>query len=478
MERNRDGYVSPLSTRYASREMQYLFSDNNKFRTWRRLWIALAEAERELGLHITEEQIDELKAHAEDVNYDVAEARERVVRHDVMSHVYAYGQQCPQAEGIIHLGATSCYVGDNTDLIILRDASRLVLKKAAQVLRNLADFARRYKDLPCLGYTHLQPAQLTSVGKRATLWMNELMMDMENLEYQVATLRFRGAKGTTGTQASFMELFEGDEEKVRTLDRMVAERMGFARSVAVCGQTYSRKTDAYFLAALSGFAQSACKFATDLRILQSFEEMEEPFEASQIGSSAMPYKRNPMRSERICALARYVIQDAVNPAMTAATQWMERTLDDSANKRIAVSEAFLAVDAILEIYMNVTAGLVVYDRVVSRRVMEKLPFMATENIMMEAVKRGGNRQELHEALREHSHAAARRVKLEGGQNDLIDRIVADPLFPLTRGEIEEQMAPEKYVGRAPSQVTEFLDQEVAPLLARYPDEDIHGELNV
>ena len=478
MERNRDGYVSPLSTRYASREMQYLFSDNNKFRTWRRLWIALAEAERELGLHITEEQIDELKAHAEDVNYDVAEARERVVRHDVMSHVYAYGQQCPQAEGIIHLGATSCYVGDNTDLIILRDASRLVLKKAAQVLRNLADFARRYKDLPCLGYTHLQPAQLTTVGKRATLWMNELMMDMENLEYQVATLRFRGAKGTTGTQASFMELFEGDEEKVKALDRMVAERMGFARSVAVCGQTYSRKTDAYFLAALSGFAQSACKFATDLRILQSFAEMEEPFEASQIGSSAMPYKRNPMRSERICALARYVIQDAVNPAMTAATQWMERTLDDSANKRIAVSEAFLAVDAILEIYMNVTAGLVVYDRVVSRRVMEKLPFMATENIMMEAVKRGGNRQELHEALREHSHAAARRVKLEGGQNDLIDRIVADPLFPLTRGEIEEQMAPEKYVGRAPSQVTEFLDQEVAPLLARYPDEDIHGELNV
>ena len=478
MERNRDGYVSPLSTRYASREMQYLFSDNNKFRTWRRLWIALAEAERELGLHITEEQIDELKAHAEDVNYDVAEARERVVRHDVMSHVYAYGQQCPQAEGIIHLGATSCYVGDNTDLIILRDASRLVLKKAAQVLRNLADFARRYKDLPCLGYTHLQPAQLTTVGKRAALWMNELMMDMENLERQIDTLRFRGVKGTTGTQASFMELFEGDEEKVRALDRMVAERMGFARSVAVCGQTYSRKTDAYFLSALSGFAQSACKFATDLRILQSFEEMEEPFEASQIGSSAMPYKRNPMRSERICALARYVIQDAVNPAMTAATQWMERTLDDSANKRIAVSEAFLAVDAILEIYMNVTAGLVVYDRVVSRRVMEKLPFMATENIMMEAVKRGGNRQELHEALREHSHAAARRVKLEGGQNDLIDRIVADPLFPLTRGEIEEQMAPEKYVGRAPSQVTEFLDQEVAPLLARYPDEDIHGELNV
>ena len=478
MEQNRDGYVSPLSTRYASREMQYLFSDNNKFRTWRRLWIALAEAERELGLGITQEQIDELRAHAEDVNYDVAEAREKAARHDVMSHVYAYGQQCPKAEGIIHLGATSCYVGDNTDLIILRDASRLVLKKAAQVLRNLSGFARRYKDLPCLGYTHLQPAQLTTVGKRAALWMNELMMDMENLERQIDTLRFRGVKGTTGTQASFMELFEGDEEKVKALDTLVAERMGFARSVAVCGQTYSRKTDAYFLSALSGFAQSACKFATDLRILQSFEEMEEPFEASQIGSSAMPYKRNPMRSERICALARYVIQDAVNPAMTAATQWMERTLDDSANKRLAVSEAFLAVDAILEIYINVTAGLVVYDRVVSRRVMEKLPFMATENIMMEAVKRGGSRQELHEALREHSHAAARRVKLEGGQNDLIDLIVADPLFPLTREEIEAQMAPEKYVGRAPSQVAEFLDQEVAPLLARYPDEDIHAELNV
>ena len=473
-----DSYRNPLCSRYASRTMQHIFSEDFKFSTWRKLWIALAESEQELGLPITDAQIQQMRAHIDDIDYDMAAREEKRVRHDVMAHVLTYGACCPDAMPIIHLGATSCYVGDNTDLIILRDASRLVLKKAAQVLRNLADFARRYKDLPCLGYTHLQPAQLTTVGKRATLWMNELMMDMENLEHQVATLRFRGAKGTTGTQASFMELFEGDEEKVRTLDRMVAERMGFARSVAVCGQTYSRKTDAYFLAALSGFAQSACKFATDLRILQSFEEMEEPFEASQIGSSAMPYKRNPMRSERICALARYVIQDAVNPAMTAATQWMERTLDDSANKRIAVSEAFLAVDAILEIYMNVTAGLVVYDRVVSRRVMEKLPFMATENIMMEAVKRGGNRQELHEALREHSHAAARRVKLEGGQNDLIDRIVADPLFPLTRGEIEEQMAPEKYVGRAPSQVTEFLDQEVAPLLARYPDEDIHGELNV
>ena len=478
MERNRDGYTSPLSTRYASKEMQYLFSDNNKFRTWRKLWIALAKAEHRLGLNVTQEQIDQLEAHAGDINYDVAEAREKLVRHDVMSHVYAYGQQCPDAEAIIHLGATSCYVGDNTDILILRDACGLVLRKCAQVLRNLSAFAEQYKALPCLAYTHLQPAQLTTVGKRATLWMNELVMDVENLEFQVRQLRLRGAKGTTGTQASFMELFEGDEEKVKELETLVAEQMGFEKCVAVSGQTYSRKTDAYVLAALSGVAQSACKFANDLRILQSFEEMEEPFEKNQIGSSAMPYKRNPMRSERICALARYVIQDGVNPAMTAATQWFERTLDDSANKRIAVAEAFLAVDAILEIYINVTAGLVVYDRVVRRRVMEKLPFMATENIMMEAVKRGGNRQELHEALREHSHAAARKVKLEGGANDLIDRIVADPLFPLSREEIDAQMAPEKYMGRAPSQVAEFLREEVAPLLERYPDESIHAELNV
>jgi adenylosuccinate lyase len=478
MERNRDGYTSPLSTRYASKEMQYLFSDNNKFRTWRKLWIALAKAEHKLGLNVSQEQIDQMETHAGDINYDVAEAREKLVRHDVMSHVYAYGQQCPDAEAIIHLGATSCYVGDNTDILILRDACGLVLRKCAQVLRNLSAFAEQYKALPCLAYTHLQPAQLTTVGKRATLWMNELVMDVENLEFQVRQLRLRGAKGTTGTQASFMELFEGNEEKVKELEALVAEQMGFEKCVAVSGQTYSRKTDAYVLAALSGVAQSACKFANDLRILQSFEEMEEPFEKNQIGSSAMPYKRNPMRSERICALARYVIQDGVNPAMTAATQWFERTLDDSANKRIAVAEAFLAVDAILEIYINVTAGLVVYDRVVRRRVMEKLPFMATENIMMEAVKRGGNRQELHEALREHSHAAARKVKLEGGANDLIDRIVADPLFPLSREEIDAQMAPEKYVGRAPSQVAEFLREEVAPLLERYPDESIHAELNV
>ena len=478
MERNRDGYTSPLSTRYASREMQYLFSDNNKFRTWRKLWIALAKAEHQLGLPVTREQISQLEAHAEDVNYDVAEAREKLVRHDVMSHVYAYGQQCPDAEGIIHLGATSCYVGDNTDILILRDAMGLVLRKCAQVLRNLSAFAEKYKDLPCLAYTHLQPAQLTTVGKRAALWMNELVMDMENLEFQLDSLRLRGAKGTTGTQASFMELFEGDEGKVLELERLVAEQMGFDRCVAVSGQTYSRKVDAYVLGALSGVAQSACKFASDLRILQAFEEMEEPFEKNQIGSSAMPYKRNPMRSERICALARYVIQDAVNPAMTAASQWFERTLDDSANKRIAVSEAFLAVDAILEIYINVTAGLVVYDRVVRRRVMEKLPFMATENIMMEAVRRGGNRQELHEALRRHSHAAARQVKLEGGRNDLIERIAADPLFPLTREEIDAQMAPEQYVGRAPGQVTAFLRNEIDPLLERYPDEGIRAELNV
>ena len=376
MERDRNGYVSPLSTRYASKAMQYLFSDNNKFRTWRRLWIALATAERELGLDISQEQIDELTAHAEDINYDEAEAREKLVRHDVMSHVYAYGLQCPKAAGIIHLGATSCYVGDNTDILILRDAMELVLRKCAQVLRNLSAFAEKYKDLPCLAYTHLQPAQLTTVGKRATLWMNELLMDMENLEFQLSQLALRGAKGTTGTQASFMELFQGDEGKVKALEKRIAEQMGFEKSVPVSGQTYSRKIDAYVLGALSGVAQSACKFANDLRILQSFEEMEEPFEKNQIGSSAMPYKRNPMRSERICALARCVIQDAVNPGMTAATQWFERTLDDSANKRIAVAEAFLAVDAILEIYINVTGNLVVYDRVVRRRVMEKLPFMA------------------------------------------------------------------------------------------------------
>lgn len=469
MSDNRDKYISPLSTRYASAEMQYVFSENFKFRTWRKLWIALAEAEKDLGLAITDEQIAEMKAHAEDINYDVAEAREAVVRHDVMSHVYAYGVQCPTAAPIIHLGATSCYVGDNTDVIALREASRIILKKAAQVLRNLKDFALKYKDMPALAYTHLQPAQLTTVGKRATLWMNELCMDIENLEFQFSRLRLLGSKGTTGTQASFMELFEGDEAKVKALEDKIAAAMDFEGCVPVSGQTYSRKVDAYFLSVLSGFAQSAFKFANDLRILQSFEEMEEPFEKKQIGSSAMPYKRNPMRTERICALARYVIADSVNPGMTAGTQWFERTLDDSANRRISVSEAFLATDAILNVYINVTGGLVVYDRVVARRVMDKLPFMATEDIMMESVKRGGNRQELHEQLRVHSHAAAAKVKLEGGVNDLIDRIAADDAFPLTKEEILSHLDPQKYVGRAPSQVVEFMDEVVDPILERYTD---------
>ena len=471
MANNKDSYISPLSTRYASAEMQHIFSENFKFRTWRRLWIALARAEQALGLDITDEQIAEMEAHKDDIDYATAEAREREVRHDVMAHVYAFGKQCPKAEPIIHLGATSCYVGDNTDVIILREASQLVL-------RNLAAFAEQYKALPCLAYTHLQPAQLTTVGKRATLWMYELTQDIENLEFQLGRLRLLGSKGTTGTQASFMELFAGDEEKVCRLEQLIAGEMGFAACVPVSGQTYSRKVDAYFLSVLSGFAQSAYKFSNDLRLLQSFEEMEEPFEAHQIGSSAMPYKRNPMRSERISSLARYVIADSINPAMTAGTQWFERTLDDSANKRISVSEAFLAVDAILNIYINITQGLVVYDRVVTRRVMEKLPFMATENIMMESVKRGGNRQELHEALRVHSHAAARRVKLEGGANDLIDRIAADPLFPLSREEIVSQLDPALYIGRSVSQVEEFLRGVAQPILDRYSGGEIHAELRV
>ena len=476
--KEKETYISPFSTRYASQEMKYLFSEEFKFRTWRRLWISLARAEKALGLPITQEQIDELVAHAEDINFDVAEAREREVRHDVMSHVYAYGKQCPKAEPIIHLGATSCYVGDNTDVVILREASKIILRKAVQVLRNLAGFAHTYRSLPALAYTHLQPAQLTTVGKRATLWMYELTRDIEELEHQLSGLLLLGSKGTTGTQASFMELFEGDEGKVKKLEEMIADDMGFPGCVAVSGQTYSRKTDAYFLSVLSGFAQSAYKFANDLRILQSFEEMEEPFEAHQIGSSAMPYKRNPMRSERICALARYVIVDSLNPALTASVQWFERTLDDSANKRISVSEAFLAVDSILEIYMNITSGLVVYDKVITRRVMEKLPFMATENIMMHAVKRGGNRQELHEALRVHSHAAARKVKMEGGRNDLVERIAADPAFGMTEEEINAALDPSLYIGRSVSQVEEFLAEVVAPILLRYPDEHRVGAVNV
>ena len=474
----KDNYISPLSTRYASAEMQFVFSENFKFRTWRRLWISLAKAEQKLGLNISDEQIAELEKFKDDINYEVAEAREKVVRHDVMSHVYAYGKQCPKAEPIIHLGATSCYVGDNTDVIILREASEIVLRKAAQVVKNLSEFAEKYKAMPALAYTHLQPAQLTTVGKRATLWINELVMDIENLQFQIDNLKLLGSKGTTGTQASFMELFDGDEEKIKRMEQLIAEDMGFKACVPVSGQTYSRKVDAYFLSALSGFAQSAYKFANDLRILQSFEEMEEPFEKNQIGSSAMPYKRNPMRSERICALARYVIIDSLNPGFTSATQWFERTLDDSANKRLSVAEAFLAVDAILNIYMNVSSNLVVYEKVVTRRVMEKLPFMATENIMMESVKRGGDRQELHEIIRVHSHAAAAKVKLEGGQNDLIDRIAEDERIPLTKEEILSQLDPKKYIGRSVSQVEEFIREVSAPVIERYHSDELEGELKV
>ena len=478
MEDRRTKYVSPFSTRYASPEMQEIFSEQFKFRTWRRLWIALAKAEKALGLDITDEQIAELEAHRDDINYEVAEERERIVRHDVMSHVYAYGKQCPKAEPIIHLGATSCYVGDNTDVVILKKASGVILKKAAQVLKNLTDFAMEYKDMPCLAYTHLQPAQLTTVGKRATLWSYELVQDIEELEHRVEKLKLLGSKGTTGTQASFMELFEGDEEKIDRLEAMIAEDMGFDGCVAVSGQTYSRKTDAYFLSVLSGFAQSAYKFSNDLRILQSFEEMEEPFEKSQIGSSAMPYKRNPMRSERISSLARYVIADSLNPAFTAGTQWFERTLDDSANKRISVAEAFLAVDAILNIYINVTQGLVVYDRVVHRRVMEKLPFMATENIMMKSVKKGGNRQELHERLRTHSHAAAAKVNMEGGSCDLIERIANDDAFPLTIEEIRAELDPSLYTGRSASQTARFVNEVAKPVIEKYYKGDVSAELKV
>ena len=478
MSEDRTKYISPLSTRYASDDMQYVFSEEFKFRTWRKLWISLARSEQKLGLNITDEQIAELEAHATDINFDEAKAREKVVRHDVMSHVYAYGLQCPKAEPIIHLGATSCYVTDNTDVIVLREASKLVLKKAGQVIKNLSEFAEKYKALPCLAYTHLQPAQLTTVGKRATLWLNELLMDVENLEFQMSRLKLLGSKGTTGTQASFMELFENDESKVKELEALIAADLGFEACMPVSGQTYSRKLDSFFLNVLSGFAQSAYKFTQDLRILQSFEEMEEPFESTQIGSSAMPYKRNPMRSERIDALARYVIIDSLNPAMTAATQMFERTLDDSANKRISVAEAFLAVDAILNIYINISSGLVVYDKVITRRVMEKLPYMATENIMMESVKRGGDRQELHERLRVHSHAAAAGVKLEGKACDLIDRIAADPAFKLSDEELRSNLDPAKYTGRSVSQVEEFLADFVKPVLDRIYEAPVESVLNV
>lgn len=464
---NTSTYESPLSSRYASDEMLRLFSADKKFSTWRRLWVALARGEMELGLPVTAEQVAELEAHLDDINYDSAAQWEKKLRHDVMAHIHAYGEQCPKAMPIIHLGATSCYVGDNTDLILMREGLGLIRDKLVRVLAVLADFSDKYKSLPTLGFTHFQPAQLVTVGKRATLWMNELLMDLDEVEYRIDRLPLRGVKGTTGTQASFLELFEGDHEKVLELDRKIAKEMGFTSTVPVCGQTYSRKVDAAVLATLSGIAQSASKFATDLRLLCHLKEVEEPFEKNQIGSSAMPYKRNPMRSERMCALARYVMTDSLNPAFTAGTQWFERTLDDSANKRLSVAEAFLATDAILNIYMNITEGIVVYERVIARRVMEKLPFMATENILMESVKRGGDRQELHEALRVHSHAAAARVKLEGGQNDLLDRIAADPLFPLSREELEEMLDPRAFIGCCPSQVTHFLKDTVQPVVDRW-----------
>ena len=466
-----NSYVSPFSTRYASKEMQYVFSANMKFTTWRRLWLSLAKAEKVLGLDITDAQLNEMAAHLDDVDYAVAEAREKEVRHDVMAHVYTFGKACPTAAPIIHLGATSCYVGDNADIIGLREAMKIVEKKLCSVIANLSEFALKYKDMPCLAYTHLQPAQATTVGKRATLWINELLYDLDELRYRLSSLKMLGSKGTTGTQASFMELFEGDSEKVKKLEELICADFGFDGVVPVSGQTYSRKVDAAILATLSGIAQSAYKFANDLRILQSFKEMEEPFEAHQIGSSAMPYKRNPMRSERICALARYVICDSLNPAFTAATQWFERTLDDSANKRISVAEAFLAVDSILNIYMNVTNGLVVYPKMVRARLMAELPFMASENIMMDAVKRGGNRQELHERIREHAMAAGKVVKELGEPNDLLERIAGDPAFGLSMEDLDKIVVPENYTGRSAEQVKEFIENCVKPALAAY-----HGEL--
>lgn len=459
-----DSYISPFSTRYASREMQYIFSEDNKFKTWRKLWIALAKAEKAQGLDITDRQIAELEAHQADINYEDAQRRERECRHDVMSHVYAYGLQCPEAKGIIHLGATSCYVGDNTDVIIMRQGLEVVRRKLLNVMALLSRFARQYKALPCLAYTHLQPAQLTTVGKRATLWLNELYMDYQEVCYRVESLALLGSKGTTGTQASFMELFAGDEAKIRAVEKEIAQAMGFTRVVPVSGQTYSRKMDYQVVSALSGIAQSASKFSCDMRLLQNFKEMEEPFEKSQIGSSAMPYKRNPMRSERITSLSRYVMVDTLNAAFTAGTQWFERTLDDSANRRIAVAEAFLGVDAILNILMNVCDGLVVYEKVIRQRVMNELPFMATENIMMDAVKRGGDRQALHEKLRVHSQAAARRVKEEGAPNDLADRLAGDPAFGVTREQIEAILQPERFTGRSEAQVEDFLREFIDPLL--------------
>ena len=460
-----DSYQSPLCSRYASKSMQFIFSDDFKFQTWRRLWVALARAEHELGLPVTQEQVEELEAHIEDIDYEAAAERERQVRHDVMAHVYTYGLVCPKAKPIIHLGATSAYVGDNTDIIQMREGLKLVRNKVKIVLKALADFARQYRALPTLGFTHFQPAQLTTVGKRATLWAHDLLLDLDELDWRIDSLKLLGSKGTTGTQASFLELFHGDHEKVLELDRLICSEMGFSACVPVSGQTYSRKYDALVLQTLSGVAQSASKFANDLRLLQHLKEMEEPFEKSQIGSSAMPYKRNPMRSERITSLARYVMADALNPAVTAATQWFERTLDDSANKRISVPEAFLAVDAILNIYTNVASGLVVYPKVIERHIADELPFMVSENIMMDAVERGGDRQELHERIREHAMAAGREVKEFGRPNDLIDRIAADPAFGLTKEQITAHLNPADYVGRAPEQVDAFLAECLEPRIS-------------
>ena len=476
----KDTYESPLSARSASKEMKYIFSPDKKFRTWRKLWIALAESEKELGLPITQEQIDELKAHADDINYEVAQEREKIVRHDVMSHVYAYGVQCPNAKGIIHLGATSCYVGDNTDIIIMTEGLKLIRNKLITVIRNLSKFADEYKALPTLAFTHFQPAQPTTVGKRATLWLQELLMDLEDVEYQLSKAKLLGSKGTTGTQASFLELFDGDHEKCKMLDRKIAEKMGYKDCFPVSGQTYSRKLDSQFLNVLAGIAQSAAKFSNDIRLLQHLKEVEEPFEKNQIGSSAMAYKRNPMRSERIGSLSRYVMVDVLNGYFTTATQWFERTLDDSANKRLSVPEAFLAVDGILSLYANVADGLVVYPKVIEQRLRKELPFMATENIMMDAVKkRGADRQQLHEKIREHSMAASRVVKVEGGENDLLERIAADEAFGVTIEELEKILKPENYTGRAKEQTEDFLNECIKPVLEKYADvESDEPEINV
>ena len=465
-----DRYVSPLSERYASKEMQYIFSPDMKFRTWRKLWIALAETEKELGLNITQEQIDELKAHAEDINYDVAKERERQVRHDVMSHVYAYGVQCPKAKGIIHLGATSCYVGDNTDIIVMTEALKLVRKKLVNVIAELSAFADKYKEQPTLAFTHFQPAQPTTVGKRATLWTQEFLLDLEDLEYVLGTMKLLGSKGTTGTQASFLELFDGDQETIDKIDPMIAKKMGFKECYPVSGQTYSRKVDTRVANILAGIAASAHKMSNDIRLLQHLKEVEEPFEKSQIGSSAMAYKRNPMRSERIASLSRYVMVDALNPAITSATQWFERTLDDSANKRLSIPEGFLAIDGILDLCLNVVDGLVVYPKVIEKHMMAEPPFMATENIMMDAVKAGGDRQELHERIRELSMEAGKTVKVEGKDNNLLELIAADPAFNLSLEDLQKSMDPKKYIGRAKEQTERFVNEVVQPIL------DSHKEL--